>query len=79
MLVGIAVGVLSGVGATLLISTPMRPDAVIALVLGGPSVAGLVLVLFSSRRWVTALGGFLLTLAPAWFGALVAIQAVASA
>lgn len=79
MLVGIAVGVLSGVGATLLISAPMRPDVVIALVLGAPSIAGLVLILFSSRRWVTALGAFLLTLAPAWFGALVAIQAVSGA
>ncbi|OBH16550.1 putative holin [Mycolicibacter sinensis] len=76
MLVGTAVGVLTGVGTTLLITAHVRPDAVIALVLGVPSVAGLVLVLVSSRRWVTAVGAFLLALAVGWFGALAAIQAV---
>jgi hypothetical protein len=76
MLVGIAVGVLTGIGTTLLITAPVRPDAAIALVLGAPSVAGLVLVFVSSRRWVTAMGAFLLALAVGWFGALAAIQVV---
>jgi hypothetical protein len=79
MLVGVAAGMMLGVGATLLISTRLRPDVVIALVLGAPSVAGLALILLSSRRWATALGAFLLALAPGWFGVLVAIQAVSGA
>jgi len=77
MLVGAAVGVLIGIGMTLLATVPLRPDAAIALVLGAPSVAGLVLVFVSSRRWVTALGAFLLALGLGWFGALAAIQVVA--
>lgn len=76
MLVGSAVGVLTGIGMTLLVTAPLRPDAAITLVLGAPSVAGLVLVFVSSRRWVTALGAFLLALAVGWFGALAAIQVV---
>jgi hypothetical protein len=79
MLVGATVGVLTGIGMTLLVSAPLRPDAAIALVLGGPSIAGLVLVFVSSRRWVTGLGAFLLALAVGWFGALAAIQVVSSA
>ncbi|MGB3894833.1 putative holin [Mycolicibacter sinensis] len=76
MLVGTAVGILIGIGTTLLVTVPVRPDAAIALVLGVPSAAGLVLVFVSSRRWVTAVGAFLLALAVGWFGALAAIQAV---
>lgn len=79
MLVGAAAGVLLGVGATLLIAVRIRPDLVIALVLGVPSAAGLVLIFVSSRRLVTALGAFLLALAPAWFATLAAIQAVSGA
>ncbi|ORV50191.1 MULTISPECIES: putative holin [Mycobacteriaceae] len=76
MLVGAALGILAGIGVTLLISAPLRPDVAITLVLGAPSVAGLVLVFVSSRRWVTALGAFLLALGVGWFGALAAIQVV---
>lgn len=76
MLVGAAVGVVAAIGATLLVSARLRPDIVIALVLGAPSAAGLFLILSSSRRWVTALGAFLVALALGWFGALVAIEAV---
>lgn len=76
MLVGAAVGILTGIGMTLLTTVPVRPDAAIALVLGAPSIAGLVLVFVSSRRWVTAVGAFLLALGLGWFGALAAIQAV---
>jgi len=53
-----------------------RPDLVIALVVGVPSALGLLLILFSPRRWVTALGAFILALTPGWFGVLVAIQTV---
>lgn len=76
MLVGVTVGVLVGIGLSLLITAPIRPDAAITLVLGAPSIAGLVLVFVASRRWVTALGAFLLAMALGWFGALAAIQVV---
>ena len=39
-----------------------------------PAVTGLLTVLFSGRRWVTALGAFILSLAPGWFGVLVALR-----
>jgi hypothetical protein len=41
-----------------------------------PSAFGLVLILASHRRWMTALGAFVLAIAPAWFGALATIQVV---
>jgi hypothetical protein len=52
----------------------MRPDVVIALVVGIPTVTGLLTVLFSGRRWVTMVGAFILSLAPGWFGVLAALQ-----
>ena len=58
----------------MLVHARMRPDVVIALVVGIPSVVGLLVILFSGRRWVTMLGAFILALAPGWFGVLVAIQ-----
>ena len=79
MLIGVAVGALAGVGETMLATPSIRPDVVIALVLGVPSVAGVVLVLVSSRRWVTAAGGFLLALGVGWFAALATIQVVSGA
>lgn len=77
MLVGTAVGLLVGVALTVLIRTPVRPDVVIALVVGLPSVMGLLTILFSGRRWVTMLGAFILALGPGWFGVLVAIEVTA--
>lgn len=74
MLVGLAVGQLAGVGCGLLVHTRVRPDVVIALVVGIPSVLGLLVVLLSGRRWATMLGAFILALAPGWFGVLAAIQ-----
>ena len=79
MLVGTAVGVVVGVGSMLLFTAHMRPEAVVALVVGIPSALGLLLILFSGRRWVTAVGAFILALAPGWFGVLVVIQAVCGA
>ena len=76
MLLGVAVGQIAGISATLLIKATIRPDVVIALVIGVPSVLGMLLVLFSGRRWVTALGAFILAIAPGWFGVLVVIQVV---
>ena len=74
MLIGCAVGLLAGVALTVMVHARMRPDVVIALVVGIPSVSGLLIVLFSGRRWVTMLGAFILSLAPGWFGVLAALQ-----
>jgi hypothetical protein len=79
MLVGVAAGLVAGIASTLLVTARVRPDAVIALVVGVPVVVGMLLVLFSGRRWITVLGAFVLSLAPGWFGVLVAIQVVSGA
>jgi hypothetical protein len=76
MLVGAAVGVIIGIAASLLVTATIRPDIVIGLVVGVPSVIGMLTILLSGRRWVTTVGAFVLALAPAWLGTLVAIQVV---
>lgn len=79
MLVGSAVGLLAAIAVTVLVTAPIRPDVVVALVVGVPSAVGMLLILFSGRRWITTLGAFILAIAPGWFGALVAIQVVSGA
>jgi hypothetical protein len=79
MLVGAAVGLVAGIGSMLVVTVSIRPDVVIALVVGVPSAIGMLLILFSGRRWITTLGAFVLALAPGWFGALVAIEVVSGA
>jgi hypothetical protein len=74
MLVGVAVGLLAGIATTLLVTVTVRPDVVIALVLGVPGVLGILTVLVSGRRWVTTLGACVLGVAPGWFAALAIIQ-----
>lgn len=74
MLVGVAVGMLAGIAAPLVVNATIRPDVVIALVVGVPSSIGMLMILMSGRRWVTTLGAFILAIAPGWFGVLVAIQ-----
>jgi hypothetical protein len=74
MLIGCAVGLLVGVALTVMVHAGMRPDVVIALVVGIPTVTGLLTVLFSGRRWVTMVGAFILSLAPGWFGVLAALR-----
>jgi hypothetical protein len=74
MLFGSAAGQLAGVAFSVLVHARIRPDVVIALVVGIPSVIGLLVILFSGRRWVTMVGAFILALAPGWFGMLVAFQ-----
>ncbi len=76
MLVGAAAGFLAGAAATVLVHARIRPDVVIALVVSVPTVAGLLLILVSRRRLLTALGAFLLAVAPGWFSLLVAVQVV---
>lgn len=74
MLIGAAVGLLAGVGYAAMAHATVRPSLAIAAVVGIPSVIGLILTLFSGRRWVTMLGAFALAVAPGWFGVLVALQ-----
>lgn len=76
MLIGAAVGIVLAIAATLVIDTPIRPDVVIALVVGIPCGLGILTILFSTKRWMTTLGAFLIAVGPGWLGVLVAIQAV---
>jgi hypothetical protein len=76
LLVGVAVGQIAGIAATLLVKATIRPDVVIALVVGVPSAIGMLMILLSGRRWMTALGAFVLAIGPGWLGVLVAIQVV---
>ena len=76
LLVGAAVGQIVGIATMLLVNATIRPDVVIALVVAVPSAIGMLLILFSGRRWVTTLGAFILAMAPGWLGVLVAIQVV---
>jgi hypothetical protein len=76
MLIGVAVGLVAGVASTVLVTANIRPDVVIALVVGVPIAIGMLFILFSGRRWLTVVGAFVLSLAPGWFGVLVAIQVV---
>jgi hypothetical protein len=79
MLIGVAVGLVAGIASSVLVTATVRPDRVVALVVGVPGAVGLLLVLTSGRRWVTTLGIFVLSVAPGWFGVLAAMQAVSSA
>lgn len=76
LLVGVAVGQIAGIAATLLVKTPVRPDVAIALVVGVPSVVGMLTILLSGRRWVTTAGAFILAIAPGWLGVVVTIELV---
>ncbi|HOW94766.1 putative holin [Mycolicibacterium fallax] len=76
MLLGLAAGVLAGVLGAVLVESPVRPDLVMGLVLGVPSVLGVLTVLVAGRRWVTATGAFLVSVAPGWFAVLVLAQVV---
>jgi hypothetical protein len=74
LLLGCVVGQIAAIVAKLMIDTNIRPDLVVALVVGIPGVVGLGLVLFSGRRWVTTLGAFTLAMAPGWLSVLLLIQ-----
>ena len=76
LLIGTAVGLLLGIGLALVVSAKIRPDVVIALVVGVPGAVGMLTILLSRRRWLTAVGAFVIAIAPGWFGVLVAIQSV---
>jgi len=74
MLLGVAAGLLGGTAALTVDHARMRPDVAIALVVGFPSAVGLLVILLSRRRWLIALGAFILALAPGWFGVLAVIE-----
>lgn len=74
MIVGVALGMMAALFAAVEITATLRPDVVIGLVVGVPSVIGVLMILSSSRRWMTALGAMILAIAPGWFGALTAFQ-----
>ena len=76
MLLGVATGLLGGTAALTVEHTRMRPDVAIALVVGFPSAVGLLVVLLARRRWLTALGAFIVALAPGWFGVLALVEVV---
>ncbi|GAY14703.1 hypothetical protein MSZK_14290 [Mycobacterium sp. shizuoka-1] len=76
MLVGTVTGLVAAVVATVVVKTPVRPDLVVGLVVAVPSVIGMLLIVFSGRRWGTTAGAFILAMAPGWLGALVLVQAV---
>jgi hypothetical protein len=78
LLLGCVAGQISAVTAKLLVDATIRPDLVVALVIGIPSVVGILLVLSSARRWVTTLGAFVLAMAPGWLSVLLLLQVVSS-
>ena len=76
MLLGVATGLLGGTAALTVEHARMRPDIAIALVVGFPSAVGLLVVLLARRRWLTALGAYIVAVAPGWFGALALVEVV---
>ena len=56
LLLGVVAGQIAAVVAKLALHATMRPDVVVALVVGIPGILGMLMVLASARRWVTALG-----------------------
>jgi Putative holin len=76
MLLGVAAGLLGAAAALTVDHARMRPDVAIALVVGFPSAVGLLVILMARRRWLTALGVFILALAPGYFGVLALVEVV---
>ena len=76
LLLGVVAGQIAAVIAKLAIDTTIRPDVIVALVIGVPSVLGLLLIAFSGQRWVTTAGAFILARAPGWLSVLLLIQVV---
>lgn len=76
LLLGCVAGQISAVVAKLIVDATIRPDLVVALVIGVPSVVGVVLIMASGRRWVTTLGAFVLAMAPGWLSVLLLLQVV---
>jgi hypothetical protein len=78
LILGCVAGQLSAVVAKLFVDATIRPDVVVALVIGIPSVIGILTVLVSARRWLTTLGAFVLAMGPGWLSVLLVLQVVSS-
>ncbi len=76
LLLGVVAGQIAAVIAKLAIDTTIRPDVIVALVVGVPSVLGLLLIVCSGRRWVTTTGAFILAMGPGWLSVLLLLQVV---
>ncbi len=76
LLLGCVAGQIAAVVTKLAVDSAIRPDLVVALVIGVPSALGIVSVLFSGRRWVTSLGAFILAMGPGWLSVLLLVQVV---
>ena len=76
LLLGCIAGQISAIVAKLIVDATIRPDLVVALVIGVPSVLGMLMIIASGRRWVTALGAFVLAMAPGWLSVLLLLQVV---
>lgn len=74
MIIGVALGMMGALIVAVELTATIRPDVAIGLVIGVPSVVGMLMILFSNRRWTTAVGAMILAIGPGWFGALTAIQ-----
>ena len=78
LLRGCVAGQIAAIVAKLAVDVTVRPDLVVALVIGVPSALGLLLVLASGRRWVTSLGAFILAIGPGWLSVLLLLQVVSN-
>ena len=78
LLLGCVAGQIAAIVAKLAVDVTVRPDLVVALVIGVPSALGLLLVLASGRRWVTSLGAFILAIGPGWLSVLLLLQVVSN-
>ncbi|WP_457134261.1 putative holin [Mycobacteroides abscessus] len=76
MLMGIAVGLGAGMSSVLVAHESVRPDLVIGLIVAIPSLIGFLILIASTRKWMTAVAAFILAIAPGWFGILAAIQVI---
>ena len=76
LLLGCVAGQISAIVAKLTVDATIRPDLVVALVIGIPSVIGILMVFAAGRRWVTALGAFILAMGPGWLSVLLLLQVV---
>jgi hypothetical protein len=76
LLLGCVAGQIAAIVAKLTVDATFRPDLVVALVVGIPSAIGMLTVFLAGRRWVTALGAFILAMGPGWLSVLLLLQVV---
>ncbi|SIC47525.1 putative holin [Mycobacteroides abscessus] len=76
MLLGIAVGLGAGMSSILVAHEAVRPDLVIGLIVAVPSLLGFLILIASTRKWMTTAAAFILAISPGWFGMLAAILVI---